>query len=354
MKFRIIAILILLLGSVAQGQAESKLSLDSIASWGKFPRFCINTYRWGCDFFNGFDTTYVQGTGYPFNVKVRTESWTDYYNIRFVNDAQMSMISDPSTSLGFYLTYLAVSAGYDMNVSKYFGGSDQVRRRWNFQFNCMLFSANLYFISNDVGTSIRSFQPPPDSGADKIKTTYDFRGINNSQWGLDLTYFFRHKRYSAAAAFSFGRVQKRSGGSLFAGVSYNRQRYGFDFSKAPHEIQQWVPVNDENPIYTVNTHNYMGLVGYGYNWVFRPKFVLGVSETMTLGVSKGAIDFDVTEKSRFMSTSKTQLSLVYNNNHWFAGAVGTILAEINRDNEHSIISSYLTLEISVGYRFKIW
>ena len=43
--------------AAAPGQADAKpfLNLDSIAAWGKFPRFCINTYRWGDRFFNGYD-----------------------------------------------------------------------------------------------------------------------------------------------------------------------------------------------------------------------------------------------------------------------------------------------------------
>ncbi len=335
------------------GAAASKLSLDSIAAWGKFPRFCINTYRWGCEFFNGFDTTHVQGTGYPFSVMVKPEPGTDYYNIDFANKANMTMISDPSTSLVFYLTYLALSGGYDMNVSKYLGGSDLVRRRWNFGFNCMLFSASIYFISNDVGTSIKSFTPPGE-GAKRIRPDLDFKGINNTQWGLDLVYYFRHKRYSAAAAFSYGRVQIRNGGSFFAGVSYNRQKYGFDFSGVPDEIKDFIPNSNGDYTYLVNTHNYYLQCGYGYNWVFRPKFVLGISESPMLGVSKGYIEAQDSWKTRFVAMSKTQLSLVYNNNRWFAGAVGTILAELNRDREQSLISTYLTFELSCGYRFKLW
>lgn len=351
MKPKVVVILLFLSFAISS-HAASKFSLDSIASWGKFPRFCINTYRWGCDFFNGFDTTYVQGTGYPFNVKIRTESWTDYYGFRFTNNAKMSMISDPSTSLGLYLTYLALSGGYDMNVSKYFGGTDQVRRRFNFQFNCMLFTANLYFISNDVGTTIKSFTPP--DGADKIRPDYAFSGINNSQLGVDIVYFFRHKRYSQAAAFSYGRVQRRNGGSFFGGFSFNRQKYQFDFANLPEEIKSGLPNQDENYKYSVSTRNYLFQFGYGYNWVFRPKYVLGVSEAPMIGWSRGIIDNDTKKKNRFAAMSKTQLSLVYNNDHWFAGAVGSILAEINRDKERSLISTYLTLEISLGYRFKLW
>ena len=46
---------------VPQAQAEF-LSLDTIASWGKLPRFCINTYRWGDKFFNGTAHANVVGT----------------------------------------------------------------------------------------------------------------------------------------------------------------------------------------------------------------------------------------------------------------------------------------------------
>lgn len=352
MKIRFVAIFLTMVCALT-AEGAGKLSLDSIAQWGKFPRFVVNTYRWGCDFFNGYDTTHVQGTGYPFNVKIKTESWTDYYNIKFANASQMSLISDPSTSLGFYLTYLALSGGYDVNVSKYFGGSDLVRKRWNFQFNCMLFQANLYFISNDVGTSIKSFVPPPGMG-DKIHTDFDFRGIDNTQWGLDVVYYFRHKRYSAAAAFSYGRVQIRNGGSFFAGISYNRQRYGFNFVDCPPEIRDKLPNPNGDYTYQVNNHNYMLQCGYGYNWVFRPKFTLGISESPMIGWSKGYIESEKNMSTRFMAMSKTQLSIIYNNKRWFAGLVGTILAELNRDRERSLISSYLTFEASVGYRFKLW
>lgn len=145
--------------------------LDSIAAMGKFPRFCVNTYRWGDKFFNGYDTTYVAGTGYKWNAKLRTESWTDYYELHFDNSTEMSMISDPSTSVGLYLSYMALSVGYDMNVSKYFDGHEDARRRWNFGFNCMLFSANLYFIKNDVGSHIDSFSPSAKTATTPISNT---------------------------------------------------------------------------------------------------------------------------------------------------------------------------------------
>ena len=51
--FRIIALLGALGAALAAPQRADALSLDvdSIAAWGKFPRFCMDVYRWGDKFF---------------------------------------------------------------------------------------------------------------------------------------------------------------------------------------------------------------------------------------------------------------------------------------------------------------
>ena len=135
--------------AAAPEQADAKpfLNLDSIAAWGKFPRFCINTYRWGDRFFNGYDSTYVQGSGHRMNVKVKLDSWEDLYQFRFTDGYRINMSMHPSTSAGVWLTYMAVSIGYDMNLSKYFHATDGARKRLDFQFNCALFGAEIYTLS---------------------------------------------------------------------------------------------------------------------------------------------------------------------------------------------------------------
>ena len=131
--------------------------LDSIAAMGKFPRFIVNTYRWGDRFFNGYDTTYVKPTLYKFNVKTTADSWLDGYNFTLPSGGKIFMNSKPSTSFGIYATYLAVSLGYDLNVSKLFGNSDHSRKRFRFGFNCMLFAAEMYLIHNNGSSTIKRF-----------------------------------------------------------------------------------------------------------------------------------------------------------------------------------------------------
>lgn len=327
------------------------LSLDSIAAWGKFPKFCIDTYRWGDKFFNGYDSLYVKGTGYKFNAKIRTESWTDYYRPKFNNGTEMSMISRPSTSVGIYLTYLAISAGYDMNVSKYFSGEDRVRKRWNFQFNCMLFGAELYFINNDVGTTVTEIHPKDMPRRDP---DYKFDGINTTEWGLDISYFFNHKQYSQAAAFNFSRIQMKSGGSFFAGFLFSRQEFGFDFNVLPDEMIDLLPADLEDGRYEVNNHNYFLKGGYGYNWVFAPRWLLAVSESPMVGITKGRNNGSAQTKTTFALLNKAKVSVVYDYRHWFAGVVATAQTGLVGDRKQSLLTSFLTLEVSAGFRFNIW
>ena len=65
--------------SGSQKATGLSLALDSVATWGKFPKFCIDVYRWGDRTFNTYDSAYVVGTGKKFNVKLRMDSWLDYY-----------------------------------------------------------------------------------------------------------------------------------------------------------------------------------------------------------------------------------------------------------------------------------
>lgn len=345
-------LLSLTLMAVAPSQARAEfLSLDTIASWGKFPRFCINTYRWGDKFFNSYDSTYVVGTGKRFNIKLRTESWTDFYNFYFDEEprTRMVMMSNPTTSAGFWLTYMAVSVGYDMNVGKYFGGGES-RRKWSFQFNCSLFAADAYFSSNNVGSTITRIGPKGHTRA----TDIDFSGINNESWGLDLYYFFNHKNYSQAAAFSFSKIQRKSSGSFYAGLSFWGLSYDFDFNGLPEDVKMQLPLSQYNYYYRTKSNNYAMRLGYGYNWVFHPGWTLAISESPIIGVRRGWLLNLNEDRTSLSFYNRLRASLVYNRNQWFTGFVIRMENALFYDKTHTMLGSMVSFEASLGYRFNLW
>lgn len=341
--------LVITLFTVTQTAGAVSFALDSIAEWGRFPRFCVGVYRWGDKFFNSYDSAYVVGTGYKFNIKFKTESWSDTYNFYLPNDLKMYMLSDPSTTVGLHLTYMAVSAGYDINVSNLITGNRLTRQRFNFGFNCSLFAAEWSYVNNDVGTKIKRFGRP--NAVQHLDMPFD--GISTSSWHLDTYYFFNHKRYSQAAAFNFSKVQKRSQGSFYAGLSFANSKYDFDFSGLPRSMREELPENWIGYHYQVATDDYAFRLGYGYNWVFARHWVLGVTESPIIGLRHGSINSEM-KRNSFALTNRAALSVVWNNKRWFAGVIGRMDANLVYDKDHTMATAVLSIEASVGYRFNLW
>lgn len=344
-------ILFLLLAAAVTAPSAAGISfaLDSIATWGKFPRFCVNTYRWGDKFFNGYDTAYVAGTGYKFNAKITSDSWLDGYRFTLPNNKIAFMNSDPSTSVGIHLSYLAVSAGYDINISKLVTGIDRSRQRFRFGFNCMLFAAEFYMMRNDVGTTLRKFgdKNKPE------KPNIAFNGINNNTWGIDVYYFFNHKRYSEAASFSFSRIQKRSQGSFYTGFSIYHQILDFNFAELPPSYRDQLPEGWPDYRFLVDTQNYAIRFGYGYNLALKHGWVLGISESPIIGIRKGyVVDWD--EKISLSLYNRLKMSVVWNYDRWFFGAVAKFDAAIINNKKTTYAGGILDGEMVFGYRFNLW
>lgn len=338
-----LSVFLLLIGTQTTGAVS--FALNSIAEWGKFPRFCIGVYRWGDRFFNSYDSAYVRGTGYKFNGKITADSWMDVYNFRIPEAKNIYMHSDPSTSMGLYLTYLAVSVGYDVNFSKIFGGPDRSRQRFRFGFNCALFAAEAYMSKNDVGATMTQFGD--------YKPNLPFDGINNESWGLDVYYFFNNKRYSEAAAFNYSKIQLRSQGSWLAGISIYSQKLDFDFSRLPGFMRDQLPDWWTDYRYRVDTNNYAVRFGYGFNWVFHKGWLLGISETPIVGVRNGYINNEDNKWSMSIY-NRFKLSVVWNHGRWFAGTTIRFDAAIITDKQTFYAGGILSGEAAVGYRFNLW
>ena len=348
----IVLMLSLFAGAIGAGNAHAiSLDLDSIAAWGRFPRFCINTYRWGDKFFNSQNPDYVVGTGKKFSIKANANVLTDLYNFIFSDGdrTRMMMMSDPTTTVGLHLNYMALSVGYDLNIGKFFGGGES-RKQFNFQFNCSLFSVDYYYMTNNIGSTITRVGPTGNSE----KVDVGFNGINNKYWGIDTYYFFNHKNYSQAAAFSFGKVQVKSSGSLYAGFSVSRYWYEFDFNKLPDDIRAQVPLEADDYFYQAVNRNYGLRIGYAYNWVFRPGWLLAVSESPIIGIRSGWVMDPKEDKTTFSLSNRMKASLVYNRDNWFVGAVTKLEQGLIYNKKHTLVSAMFRFDVTLGYRFNLW
>lgn len=338
-------VLVMMVGVAFSGNALS-LALDSVAEWGKFPRFCVNVYRWGDKFFNSYDSTYVKGTGYKMNVKLRTNSWGDYSRFIIDHDNRIEMRSPATNTVGFDVTYLAVSVGYDFNINKLIGSDAPTKSRFNFDFTCALFTAGIYYLKNDGKMKLRRV-------GDIRVDNEPFDGVTTTSWGAEAVYFFNNKRYSYAAAFSISKLQLRSQGSFFVGFSYNNQDLSFDFSKLPSHLKPHLPEDWRERNYVVKEQTFGVKGGYAYNWVPARHFCIGVAEGIIPSISKGE-QASVKPGNDFRIYNRLNLSLTWNNRRWFAGILGKSDVALVKGGGTILANTKISVEMKLGWRFNLW
>lgn len=331
---------------------SSRFNLDSIAAWGKFPRFCVRTYRWGDKFFNNFDSLYVKSTGTRFNVKLLNEYWTNSYMFSFPADdnARMILRSDATNSLGLWVSYMAVSLGYNVNLSKIHNPGYKSAQKFNFQFSCALFTAELYSIWNKAPVTLERFYK---DGHPTLRPNFHFDGLNSRTFGINVYYYFNNKRYSMAATSNFGKIQRRSQGSPVAAFAWWEQSCRYDFSTIPDEIRLELPDSWRDDPYEASLRNYTLSGGYAYNWVLGRHWTIGVLEAPSIGLRFGRINH-APAHTTFTAFNKFTLSTVYNRGHLFAGIYGIAMTNLLYARKYSIYSSYYSITATVGYRFNLW
>lgn len=340
LRFTILHILFMLF--IPNSILAFSVNLDSIASKGKFPKFGVDVYRFADKFFNELDTAYVCSTGYKWNVKFRASSWTDFNGFYFDGKHQMGMLSPFCTSIGADVQFMAVAIGYDINVNKLFGDKDRSKSRFSFEFSSARMSGRYYSIKNDDGMNIKYIDK-------KLIDEIPFPGVKSSTWGIDVTYYFNHHRYSNQAAFSFGKIQKKSQGSFMVGIAYQSQKLYFDFSQLPDRIKNWLPDNWQGRNYKSDGYSVGLSGGYGYNWVARKKITFGLMGLLIPSLHYGYLNSDDKGYS-FRMSYRLNASAVWNHNRWFIGAVARADAGFIY-SESTLATGLFSFETKIGWRF---
>lgn len=329
-------------------QAASAFSFnpDSIAKMGRFPDFCVRTYYWADRFFNGVDTAYVSSTGYKMNVKLRSGSWSDINEFYFDGQHRMKMQSPYCSSIGLDVQYLAVALGYDININRLFGGADRSKSRFNFEFSSALLSGRFYSISNHDGMTVRRF-------GDHKSMALNFDAMSTSTWGIDITYFFNRRRYSNSAAFSFGKIQRRSQGSFLLTASFQSQKTDFDFSQLPDDIKVWLPEQWKGRRYSSDGFNIGVGGGYGFNWVPCRNLTIGLMAQVIPSLNYGYLNSSRKGYS-FRMNYRGGASVVWNRDRWFVGAAARADAGLIYSSSSTLTNALVNIDVKVGWRFNLF
>lgn len=281
---------------------------DSTMGYPKFVNFCYKVYKWGDKAFNSYDTAYVVPTGKNWKLTLKNQNWIDNYSGGLDGNHAM-FTSGAASNIGLYLSFMAVSVGYSLDVDRIFGakGTSQMME---FSFTCARFTAEAHKITN---TGRMSTRVKLDGGEWKKGEKLD--ALRRESMGVSATYFFNNRKYARAAAYCYSKFQRRSAGSALAGFSIVNYDFKVDTEKlTPDQAQKFEYVGVAHMRYT----DYCLRGGYAHNWVLGSKFLLNVTALAGIGVKH-------IHSTKYMDSGNNgalvaggNFALTYNHKRYFA------------------------------------
>lgn len=325
-----------------KGQLDLK---DTTVIYPKFIKFCVDVYNWGDRTFNSYDPSYVEGTGYRWKLRLSNENWADSYALKFKNsDIDIQMLSALNANLGLTLHYMAVSVGYSIDMNTIFGGKHTDHQKFETNFNCALFNFDLYYTHN-TGTYIRKFM-----GYNNNHLIRDhFPGVTANNFGVSIYYFLNNKHYSQGAAYNFSKYQKKSAGSWMFGFTYSNLDINMDFRTLSPELR---------PLYTfpndwlhLHYFSYCALFGYGYNWVWHPKWLFNFTVMPSIGANHCYEDSSEDSGTQFALNIHARTSLTYNHRRLFVSLIGKFTGNWYTSPNLSLFNAVEYFSLNAGFRF---
>ena len=179
---------------------------------------------------------------------------------------------------------------------------------------------------------------------------YEFPGLRLESYGIDVYYFFNNKRYSHGAAYSFSKIQKRSAGSLIAGLTVSSQDVDIDFSGLPDDMKSYLPEPDKQD-YRFRYYDYCLVAGYGYNWVISKHWLFNISALPSFGF-KHCLDSSVEGNTDLFSLNiKGMFALVYSHRDLFVGLHGKMDGHWYASRQYNFFNAIENLSLTAGVRF---
>lgn len=215
---------------------------------------------------------------------------------------------------------------------------------------------NFRILRFDLGKGINS---------DRLRHT-DFSGFKSGIKGFNIYYIFNHRRFSYPAAFSQSTVQRRSSGSILAGVGYTKHDMTLDLNMLQDHLTKNIgplPSSFERFGGSSNSirFNYTDLslsCGYAYNYVPAHNWLLAASLSAAIGYKNSLSKSDQTHQN-WQDFNLNNLNIdgigrfgvVWNNTKWYAGASAIFHTYNYHKSYFSTNSTLGYLNIYVGFNF---
>lgn len=315
-----------------------------------YPRFlnaCAQGYRWLNQTFNYYDSAYVvnPGTsiGKKWKVMLKNDNWLDFYSGHLGPQHSYLQLNSNVTSLfGFQISGMGLSLSYMINIRDLMAGKFIRNRRLQFSFTSSRIFLEAYFRNNNHN-SVHLHRLGDWHGKEH------FSGLRRESYGLDAYYIFNHTHYSQAAAYSFSKYQKRSSGSLLAGIYLSHQDVSLNMYYLSDELKAHLP--DSTLRYRFRYGDVGLLVGYGYSWVFHHGWLYNVTFAPSIGY-RNSFPSSIEGKKKLVATNITgKMALVRTAGNFFYALTANHEGHWYTSRVYSFYNSYTNVDLTAGFRF---
>ena len=320
---------------------------DTTIVYPKVLDFGVKTYRWLNHALNYYDSAYVvnPGTrsGKKWKIMLKNENWLDFYSGHLGKwETPVQLNSDVTSLFGFQICGMGLSFTYMINARDLIAGKFIRNRRLQFSFTTSRIFVEGYYRKNDEST-VHLHLLGRWTG-DEI-----FSGLKREGYGLDAYYIFNHTHYSQAAAYCFSKYQKRSAGSLLAGIYLSHQDVVMDLNKVSPKLKKYLP--SQVTYYCFRYRDFGAMIGYGYSWVFHHGWLYNITVAPSIGYRHSFANSIDGRKSLLSTNMNGRMALVRTAGNFFYALTFNHEGHWYTSTLHSFYNSYSHLDITAGFRF---
>lgn len=223
----------------------------------------------------GTDTAYVSRPEEPLTIKLRYDQKSSYFSTLEMYEGKpyrYHFENRPNSSIAASVNYRGISVALSLNPQKMFGKSKDTEFNFNYYNN--KFGVDLTYSDAKRFRSSTNFADLFIGGND----VFDWENARLKSYSANLYYVFNNRKFSYPAAFSHSWVQKKSAGSLLAGISCMFGHMDFDLSTITPALASDLNYMASN----INLRNVTLKLGYAYNfvpnkhWLIHASFAPGI------------------------------------------------------------------------------
>lgn len=328
-----------------------------------FVDFCMDLAH----YFNTYDTTYVERNRYNFRVMLGNTNFFQIY--RIAGRDPESGIRQILTFAPDYAVKVGPRAGWRwLNIGYTFGvipGTAHKTSELNFAAYNSRIGCDLNWQHTDGNFHLRRVRGIDHLPEYSVKGT-GINGVKTNTYAFNVYYVFNYRHFGYPAAYNACTVQLRSAGSWLLGANYDYQHFTFDPDETEGAIQhvfhQQYPLMplprliDQLRVRSVNYHRIGVSVGYGYNWVPAPGWLVSASVAPSLGVKKQvgeniSKEMIVSNFRNFHVDAIFRAGVVYNRQRWFVGTSAVSYLYDYRHPDYDLNNSVTYIKVYAGFQF---